>query len=141
MATAQAIGKKELSLDLLEAAVGSGPCAEFATWMSEADLPNPKDVLDNGWSVNPDRLDINFAVLASATAYALSKTDKDEQRAAVVQMYRVLTKAVKDGSADVAMYQAKIIMKAGYTTKAGGDVEKVAKPLIAYFGAGLANQL
>jgi hypothetical protein len=142
MAAAYCLGKKELAIDVLDAAVGSGPCAEFAEWVEYSDLPDPKDVLDHGWRVNPDRLDINYAVLASATQYALAIADKQAQHAYVAKMYGVLADAIKDGSGDVAMFQAKLLMRAGYTTKAGGEVARIGKPVIAYFGGSLlADQL
>lgn len=140
MATAEILDLKELKLDLLEAAVGKGPCASWAEWEAYANLPDPKDMLENGWRVDKRRLDISFAALSSAIGWALGHANKDEQRKWAIQAWKVLTGVASDNMADVALAPAASLMRAGYTTKAGPDVAAVCKSLIERFGStGLAN--
>jgi hypothetical protein len=140
MATAEILNMQELKLEVLEASVGKGPCAAWAEWEAYANLPDPKDMLENGWRIDKRRLDITFAALSSATSYALGKPNKDEQRKYAILAWKILGGAVDDNHADLALAPAASLMRAGYTTKAGPDVAAVSKRIIERFGStGLAN--
>jgi hypothetical protein len=140
VAAAEALGMPELGLDLLRASVGDGPCKEWIEWVNYANLPDPKDVLEHGWRANRDRLDVAFAVFSSAISYALSKQDPGEKDKYALMAWELLAVAVKDNVTDLALAPAAALMRAGYTTKKGGNIEKVCKPVIARFGeTGMAN--
>lgn len=71
----------EAERDLLIAAfVGDSTAVEFATWLRDADLPEPADVLDNRvtWKPEAFRPDRTQAVLDSCAACVLG--DKDDAR-------------------------------------------------------------
>jgi hypothetical protein len=140
IATCEALGMKELGIDMLTASCGSGPAAEWAEWVAYANLPDPKDTLEQGWRADKKRLDVAFAVLSSAISYALGKTDKDEQRKYVILAWKLLDQAVKDNLADLALAPAAAMMRAGWSTKAGPDIMAAAKGVVTRFGeTGLAN--
>lgn len=131
---------KDLALELITASVGEGPAVAWAEWVTYANLPDPKDMLENGWRANKHRLDVAFAAFSSASGYALGKQDKDEQKKYVIMAWKLIQHAIADGVADIALAPAAALMRAGYTTKAGPDVAAVAKGPIARFGeTGLAN--
>jgi len=56
--------------DFIAAFVGSGPAREFRTYLKQADLPDPADVLDGRvkFKHNPKRIDISAAILAGCAA-------------------------------------------------------------------------
>lgn len=140
IATANALGMSEFGTDLLTASCGPGPAKEWVEWLSYANLPDPKDMLENGWRADKRRLDVAYAAYSAAISYALGKKDKDEQKKYVIMAWKVLAKAVEDNLADLALAPAASLMRAGYTTKAGPEVQAVCKAVIARFGeTGLAN--
>ena len=55
--------------------------------------------------------------------------------------WSLLETFVKAGAPDLIRIPAKTLAKAGFTTKAGGDVEKAAKPVIAYLGVMMKDAL
>lgn len=141
MAAARALGKESIATDLLEASVGVGPTVEWTQWVQYADLPDPKDILDNGYRVNKDRLDVGFAVLSSAVGFAMAQSGSEAKSEYAAKAWSLLETFVKAGAPDLIRIPAKTLAKAGFTTKAGGDVEKAAKPVIAYLGVMMKDAL
>jgi MoxR-like ATPase len=140
VAAAECLGEKDLGLELLGASVGTGYAAAWAEWVAYANLPDPKDVLENGWTPDKRRLDVAMAILSSAISFALAKTDKAEQRRYAIMSWKLINTARKENLADLALAPGAALMRAGYTTKAGPDVEVVCRDAISQFGAtGLAN--
>jgi MoxR-like ATPase len=140
LATAACLGEQDLGLELLSAAVGPGLAAAWAEWTAYANLPDPKDVLENGWTPDKRRLDIAMAVYSSAVSFTLAKADPAEQRRYAIMSWKLVNTARKENLSDVVLAPAAALMRAGYHTKAGADVEVVCRDAIAQFGAsGLAN--
>lgn len=140
VATSNVLSMGEFGGDLLTASCGPGVAAEWAEWVAYANLPDPKDMLENGWHADKKRLDVCFAAYSSAISYALGKTNKDEQKKYAIMAWKLLSDAVTNNLADLALAPAAALMRAGYTTKAGPEVMAVCKSVIARFGeTGLAN--
>jgi hypothetical protein len=140
MATAEALDMKEYALDMLTGAVGDGPGAEWAEWVAKANLPDPKDILENGWHPDRSRLDVAFAAYSSAIGWALCKVDKAEQEKYAVMAWDLIAMAIKDRVADIVLPCGASLMRAGYTTKKGGAIAKAAMGPTAHFGeTNLAN--
>lgn len=140
LAAAECLGEQALSQDLLAASVGIGYAAAWAEWIAYANIPEAKDVLENGWKPDRTRLDITMAVISTAVTWALSHRDKDEQRKYAILAWKLLDVVDGAGLSDIALTPAASLMRAGYTTKAGADVDAVARRLIGKFGTtGLAN--
>lgn len=140
VAAAEALGMKELGLELLTASCGAGPAAEWASWVAYADLPHPKDALENGYRCDKRRLDVAFAVLRSCVTYALGQKDKAEQRKYVILAWGLLEQAMRDSLADLALASAVVLIRAGWNRKAGADVAAASTALVARLGeTGMAN--
>lgn len=141
IATATCLGRTDLVPELLAASVGPGYTAAWLEWVSKANLPDPKDVLENGnWTPDPRRLDISFAVISSVVTYALSKPPGDEQKKYAIMAWRVVNTCIANKLSDIALAPASALMKAGYHTRGGADVEAVCRDAIAHFGTtGLSN--
>lgn len=87
LAAARAAGSDDLVRSLLvRGAVGQGPGIELLTWLVEADLPDPEEVLADPESfVLPERGDRAFAALSSvASAVAANPTIERWQQGWVV---------------------------------------------------------
>jgi dynein-related subfamily AAA family protein len=69
-AAGESAGVDDLTMSLLvRGCVGGGPGVEYLTWLVEADLPDPEDLLaDPGSFVLPERGDRAYAVLSSVAA-------------------------------------------------------------------------
>jgi len=128
---------KVLGTDFVRACVGEGLAVSWAEWVAYANLPDPMDMLQNGWKPDKRRLDIAMAAYSSAIAFALSITDRVEQRKHVILAWKLLNIADAEGLADMALAPAKSLMDAGYkSTAAGQDTElfTVSKTLTLKFG-------
>lgn len=88
------INGDDLALDFVSACVGAGAAVSFATWMKEANLPDPKDVLDNGWAPDKKRLDRTIAVYTAMTAYVLSLKEPKARVEYANKAWKVLGVAV-----------------------------------------------
>lgn len=101
---------EDLMLDFVSACVGPGASGEFATWLREANLPNPEDVLKNGWTPDRLRIDRNYAVYTAMTAFVMGMKDEERKLKAVVQAYNVLEAASDAGLKDlIAPHIAQLV--------------------------------
>lgn len=140
VATAEILGMKDNGIDMLIASVGLGLAAEWAEWVAYANLPDPKDVLENGWRADKRRLDIAFAVYSSAIAFALNKTDEAARRKYAILAWNLLEQAVKDNLGDIALAPAGALTNAGYVMRAGPDVAAACKVVLSHLGTtGIIN--
>jgi hypothetical protein len=90
---------------LIIGSVGEGPALEFLSWLANADLPDPEEVLANPDAfVLPERSDRAFAALTAVASVAVARGDPDSWAAA----WRVVAKAA-DGAPDVAAMVAKTL--------------------------------
>ena len=138
LATCRILGENALAIELIEGTVGAGVAAEWVEWTTKANLPSPEEILEKGWKPNKRRLDVAIAAYSSATAFALSKP-KPEQRKWAVLLWKALSAAVLEyDMADVAQPSVVKLMKAGYNTKSGEDINDVSREAIKRLGAGVA---
>jgi hypothetical protein len=98
--------------ELLAGAVGTGAAGELITYITEADLPDPAELLDGKvtFTHEPKRLDRTTAVLASCAALVTSpKAVKQADRSAA--LWKICQPIVKD-AADVVVPAARTMVKA-----------------------------
>jgi len=90
LTTAMAAGNADLALVAVQALVGDGAGLEFATFMQEQDLPDPKRVLANAAGyVLPQRMDKLFAVINAAVAEAHRQFSKQAYDACCTLLIRL----------------------------------------------------
>jgi AAA domain (dynein-related subfamily) len=134
-ATCDALGRKELQIEFVAACVGAGPAAEWAEWVSKANMPDPEAMLKDGWTPDKRRLDICFAAYGRAIAWTLARPDKDERTKWAIRAWVLLTDAWKKHSMlDAACAAAVPLMRAGFTTKHSQPIDAVSREIIAKFG-------
>lgn len=92
---------EDLMLDFITACIGPGASGEFTTWLREANLPNPEDVLKNGWTPDKLRIDRNYAVYTAMTAFVLGAKDEDKRLKYAIQAYGILEMASDAGLKDL----------------------------------------
>lgn len=79
LATVYATKREDAKLELLAGSVGPVAATKFATWLEEANLPDPEELLKapNSWQPDPKREDVTFAVLnAVANAAVLPQPNQ-----------------------------------------------------------------
>jgi hypothetical protein len=103
-----------VALDFVSACVGPGASGEFATWMREADLPGPLEVLKNGWTIDKNRLDRNYAVYTAMVAFVLQeKTEKQIEYAN--SAWEILEEAAKNNLKDLIVPSVASMVAKGFT--------------------------
>lgn len=91
----------DLMLDFINACVGAGASGEFTTWLREANLPNPEDVLEKGWSPDRLRIDRNYAVYTAMTAFVLGTKEETKRLKYAAQAFDVFDVASDAGLKDL----------------------------------------
>lgn len=113
IASAEVHALSELERDeLVTACVGSGAAGELATYITEADLPDPADLLDGKvtYKHEPKRLDRTVAVLASCAALVTgAKAAKQSERAAA--LWKLCQPIVAD-AADIVVPAGRALVSA-----------------------------
>jgi hypothetical protein len=112
---------KVLGTDFIRGCVGEALAVQWAEWVAHANLPDPQDMLKNGWEPDRRRLDIAMAAYSSAVAFALSVQDQAERRKHVIMAWKLLNVADNKGLADMALAPAKSLMEAGYRPSVAND--------------------
>lgn len=134
-AACEALGRTEWRLEFISACVGPGPAAAWAEWTAEANMPDPEEMLKNGWTPDKRRLDICFAAYGQAIAWTLARPDKDERAKWAIRAWALLTEAwEKHGMLDCACAAAVPLMRGGFTTKHSSAMDTAARKIIAKFG-------
>jgi len=104
------------SEELLAGFVGLGPAAELMQYASQADLPDPVEVLDEKvtFKHDPKRLDRTTAVLNSCAAViAPDKAARRKERADV--LWRIIAEISKD-SADLCVQAGMVLAKRNFVS-------------------------
>lgn len=118
-ATTLATGATDAQMPLLAGAVGEGVATKFLTWVREADLPDPEDLLKDpdSWTPNPSRQDATFAVL-NAVAYAATENrpSAKEYEGRWKAAWLVMERAMKDGK-DLVVIAARRLAHADHRPK------------------------
>ncbi len=99
----------QMAFDMVAACVGLPAATEWAEWIAKADLPDPEDVLDNGWSIDKLRLDRNVAVLETLTAFVLSRPTAPERVHSARKYWKFIMQMIQAGFAELA-YAASLAL-------------------------------
>ena len=121
-------------MDMVQAAVGEGPAAEWAAWVQDANLPSPESMLKHGWDPDPTRLDRTLAAYTAVSAYCTSRTDPVDQKECAVKAWGLFDKACQAGMADIIMPPAQSFVNNGLGLSGGADLAKAAKPVMSRLG-------
>lgn len=135
VATAMILGKdSSVQAELFAACVGAGHAVDWETWISEADLPDPVQVLHHGWKPDKTRLDRTVAVYTSTTAYVLSRPKKEDRLELAPYAWKRLADLLDAEIPDIALSPARSLIRAGFGTKASKEIADAARPIMLRFG-------
>jgi hypothetical protein len=132
-ATCLALDKPDQLADFVEGAVGKGATDEFIEWVRKADLPDPKDMLKNGWTPSRQRADIAVAAYTSMTSYIVEMRTIEEKRSVAIAAWNVLDVACRSGLTDIAMASAQKLAEEGLADEEVDDKTlQAARPVIRH---------
>ena len=102
-------GNLDVDALLISGCVGEGVGMEFLHWRQNLDLPDPEELLANPKKFKlPSRGDLQFTVLASVAAAALSNMNKERWHAA----WEIFHSAASQGAKDVAAASVRTLAAA-----------------------------
>lgn len=104
---------------MVESCVGEAAALEYVTWVRNADLPDPRDVLQNGWDI-PRQLDRVHAVYASITALIVGLADGPEKYQLATQAWKRLDDLANNGQLDIVATHAQAFIGDGLGPTASG---------------------
>lgn len=137
LATSRALGLEQVLEPLLiEACVGEGAAAEYIAWAAAADLPDPRTVLENGWTL-PKQLDRVHAVYASITALIIEQAEGTERYRLAALGWRRMMDLANAGHLDIVATHASALVQDGLGPTVPGipeEVRKAAEPVLLKAG-------
>lgn len=100
---------RQVSDTLLVGTVGTGPAAEFRTYLTTADLPDPEDLIRDPSLFKPDpsRGDLQYVILQSVVGALGQNYSTDRFK----QAWKIIDKAAKDYAIDIATVAARGIIQ------------------------------
>lgn len=105
--TIKTTAANQMAHTLVEAILGPAVAADWITWLAEADLPTPEEVLEGKWKIDKKRLDKTTAVLESVTSYVTSRKGEEQKVAAAKKYWPVLEQVAKAQFGDLAWVAAQ----------------------------------
>jgi hypothetical protein len=133
-ATVRAVGENDRLAHLfIEGAVGTGPAAEFLQYIAEADLPDPKDVLEKGWKIDTKRLDRTIAVTASVVSFIVGTKQHAERLKYAELAWGYLHQLCDTKLTDTAVVGANVLINEGFgpaTKNLPASLVKAAEPVM-----------
>lgn len=143
-------GKKKAIDPLMQEIVGSlvgvGTAIEWVKWVISADIPDPLDMLTNGWA--PDKLyqDRTMAAVTGMTSFLISQDMKDRIKLAPAA-YNIINALFDGGMGDIAAVPMGALLRSGLNRKTSHDIDAALKPILLRIGkmnggellVGLAN--
>jgi len=120
--------------ELVAACIGNKAAIDWETWVNDADLPDPLDMLTKGWRPDKDRLDRTQAAFSSAISYTMSRPDKADRLLLAPKAWGLLTTLADAGLADIALPASRSLVQAGFGSSSSKEVAQVARPLMLRFG-------
>ena len=131
MTACRALKMPEHTLSFLEASVGAGAATEYAEWLAKADLPDPQDMLDNGWTPSRQRPDIALAAYTSLGIHVTQLRTVAEKHAVAAHAWRLFEPAFDGGFIDLARTSAELLANHGFADEdCSPDILKAAQPVL-----------
>lgn len=132
-ATAGCLDKSDTIKSLVvEGCVGEGCATDFFTWVRNADLPRPEEVLKHGWTPDKRRLDIAFAVLTSVTQYITNLRDKEATNELAIGAWNLFSTFIKADLGDLTVSSARTLVTKNLSRGSGAELRKAADPVIRW---------
>lgn len=134
--TTDANGREKLSPleDLfVEAACGSEMATAWAVYRDEEALPDPLEMLKNGFKPDKRRLDRAFAAYKGVAAYVLGRKDEAERKQLAEPLWELFPTLLDSGLSDVALSVAIPVIRGGLNLKLGGSIAKTIQKVLVEF--------
>jgi hypothetical protein len=129
-ATSNILGKQHLLNVLLSGCLGKGVALELQTWLADADLPDPIDVIKGKWSPDIKRLDRVVAAYTSTTSYILSERDVKNRQDMAVDYWSALKVGMDNGASDIIKNMAQALVTNGLGRKVNSAMSVAATPVL-----------
>ncbi len=145
LATCRALGlESTLEALLIEACVGEGASAEYLAWAANADLPDPREVLEKGWKL-PRQLDRIHAVYSAMTALVIDEQDPKERMRLGTLAWKQLAVLNNEGHLDLTCSHAQALLQDNlgpHSSDATTELKDISQQVILKLGRvpGLTKQ-
>lgn len=110
---------------LLQGLTGEAWVTQFKEYLQKADLPDPEDLLRDGWEVDKRRLDRTMTILDTLGSYVATLPANDVKFEKAVRAWEILNKATASGLGDLTYRAATTMIRAGLG--AGSQRQELAR--------------
>lgn len=143
IATCRCLGLGDEIRDaFVEGCVGPGPATALATWIVDADLPTPQEMLANGWEPDKKRLDRSIAAYTSLVSYVNGRPSQAKKIEIAAAAWKCIRQSMEAGMLDITLPMAQQLVRAGLDSKTSPEVAAECKPVLSRLAkAGMGNYL
>lgn len=131
----------KFAMQFIEGCIGEAATVPLAAWVINADIPDPRDVLTNGWKIDKRRIDRCVAVYTSITNYVLARKDITERKALAVKAWHRLEESADANLLDLTAQYAKALIIAGLDRVGGADLADASRPVMLRLVKSGAHQM
>lgn len=125
---------RDVSDVLIEGCVGHAAAGSILEWISSQDLPEPEEVLKNGFKADMSRMDRAFLIYNSVTHFVASKKDRKEKIELGVKLWEIFKTAKEDGLMDLVLDFVKVAINNQLGMGSDPRIKAIAKPIIDHIG-------
>jgi hypothetical protein len=118
----------------VEAAVGPGAAKSLYGWMQEANLPDPLDMIQNGWTPDKKRIDRTLAAYSQMASYVINRPEKKEKESYGCLAWKQLGVCIESGMPDIAMRISQNLARNGLGARVSTELREASGPVLLRFG-------
>jgi hypothetical protein len=121
IATARSLSMpRELESEIVGSLVGEAAVTAWDEYAAKANLPDPKEMVKNGWRYDRLRIDVSLSAVTSLTQWVIGLPYKDGVKAAL-PTWKIFQDIIEDGNADITLTSTKLLIRSKLARKHHGD--------------------
>lgn len=131
--TCRCLGHPEwMEIDLIHAYCGEAAAIKWSAWVQEADLPDPEEMIRNGYTPDNIRIDRTYAALTNLLGWAANLQKKDPRQGlhVVAKTWKIVDTVLEAHMGDLAVLCAQKLHRQGLGRVLGSPVDDAAGTVI-----------
>lgn len=120
----------------VEGCVGAGAATALAAWLADADVPDPADMIANGWEPDKKRLDRTIAAYTGLISHVNGLRTKEKKLEAGPGAWRCLRQSMDAGMFDITLPMAQSLVNAGLDSKSSPEIKAELAPIMTRLAKG-----
>ena len=125
---------EDIQDEFFTACCGEAAAVDWAAYRADADLPDPEDMLKNGYKPDRTRLDKTLASVGCAASFVIGRTTLDERKQYAEPMWGIIENLLDSGLGDIGAPIAQGLVRNKLGSQVGGACAVLVKKLMLRMG-------